>query len=62
MEILSPEPPKQLNISLSDSGDDSDFDTMRNKCEFSRFISYRTILYDTLGPDMSHKLSYMLIF
>ena len=33
MEILSPEPPKQLDISLSDSssGDDSDFDTMRNK-------------------------------
>ena len=42
MEILSPEPPKQLNISLSDSssGDDSDFDTMRNKCKFSIFFNF----------------------
>ena len=41
MEILSPEPPKQLDISLSDSssGDDSDFDTMRNKGKML-FISW----------------------
>ena len=40
MEILSPEPPKQIDISLSDSSSDDlddydsqnpDFDTMRNK-------------------------------
>lgn len=44
MEILSPEPPKQLDISLSDSssGDDSDFDTMRNKANFRRTSPTRT--------------------
>ena len=40
MEILSSEPPKQLDISLSDSssGDDSDFDTMRNKGKITIFM------------------------